>query len=181
MVDNPTTSPEPTDDSERGRRFEAVLGAYFEALDAGQSPDRQELLTRHPDLAAELAEFFAEQDRFHRLVAPQRPESSEPGAAASAETQDHSLAGMAGISRRCRLAMTVGILAMVIAPEACAPRGPESAPLSKEAKALLEKMEKMRPPRVKKSPPRHVNGQAGGKGRASDPRSSPRRPAPGHQ
>jgi WD40 repeat protein len=79
MADEPTISHEPTDDPERRRRFEAVLGAYFEALDAGQSPDRQDLLARHLDLAAELAEFFAEQDRFHRLVAPLRPESTEPG------------------------------------------------------------------------------------------------------
>ena len=74
-----TISHEPSEDPERRRRFEAALGAYFEALDAGQSPDREELLARHPDLAAELAEFFAEQDRFHRLVAPLRPESTEPG------------------------------------------------------------------------------------------------------
>src|SRR3954471_14621390 len=68
-----------TEDPERRRRFEAALGTYFEALDAGQSPDRQELLARHPELAAELAAFFAEQECFHRLVAPLRPEASEPG------------------------------------------------------------------------------------------------------
>src|SRR6516162_1129530 len=79
MADEPTISQKPTIEPERRRRFEAVLGSYFEALDAGQSPDRQELLARHPDLPAELAEFFAEQDRFHRLVAPLRTESPEPG------------------------------------------------------------------------------------------------------
>src|SRR5947207_1679734 len=78
MGDDPTIPREPTDEPEQRRRFEAVLGAYFEALDAGQSPDRQEFLVRHLDLAPELAEFFAEQDRFHRLVAPLRPESTEP-------------------------------------------------------------------------------------------------------
>src|SRR5262249_31978571 len=61
MADEPTITQEPTADTERRRLFETVLGAYFEALDAGRSPDRQELLTRPPDLAAELAAFFAEQ------------------------------------------------------------------------------------------------------------------------
>jgi tRNA A-37 threonylcarbamoyl transferase component Bud32 len=81
MADEPTNHDEPTDDPERRRRFEAALGAYFEALDAGQLPNRQELLAGHPDLAAELTEFFAAQDRLHRLIAPPRPESTRPGQA----------------------------------------------------------------------------------------------------
>src|SRR5262249_19646839 len=79
MADEPTISQEPTDDPERRRRFEAVLGASFPALGAGQWPDRQGLWARNRALAAELAEFFAEQDRFHRMVAPLRPESAEAG------------------------------------------------------------------------------------------------------
>src|SRR4051812_10487754 len=73
---------EPTGDAERRHRFESALGAYFEALDAGHEPDRDALLARHPDLAAELAAFFDQQDRFHRLVAPLRPGSTEPPPAA---------------------------------------------------------------------------------------------------
>src|SRR5262245_66075362 len=52
------------------------------------------------------------------------------------------------ILRRFRLAMTACVLASVMALGACAPRGPETAPLPKEADALLEKM---RLPRVLKS------------------------------
>jgi hypothetical protein len=76
MINDPTIPHQPNEDAEQQRRFEAVLGAYFEALDAGQSPNRQELLDRNPDLATDLAEFFAEQDRFHDLVAPLRDDST---------------------------------------------------------------------------------------------------------
>jgi WD40 repeat protein len=78
MGNDPTIPHEPNETPERRRRFESVLGAYFEALDAGQSPDRRELIGRHPELAEDLAEFFAEQDHFHHLVAPLRDESSHP-------------------------------------------------------------------------------------------------------
>ena len=43
-----------------------------QAIEEGQCPDRDELLVRHPDLAAELTEFFADQDQFDRLMSPLR-------------------------------------------------------------------------------------------------------------
>jgi tetratricopeptide (TPR) repeat protein len=58
--------------SERERLLDEVLGSYFEALAAGRAPDRQELLARHPDLALELADFFADEEAVDRWTASLR-------------------------------------------------------------------------------------------------------------
>ena len=61
------------DVSERERRLDEVLGSYFKALAAGRAPDRQEVQAQHPDLAAELADFFADEEAVERWTASLRP------------------------------------------------------------------------------------------------------------
>ncbi len=48
--------------AEREQRLDELVTAYLQDLEAGREPDRQELLHRHPDLAADLAQFFEDQD-----------------------------------------------------------------------------------------------------------------------
>jgi WD40 repeat protein len=52
--------------------FEDLVLTYLTAVDAGQAPDRQEFLKRHPEFASELAAFFADQDEAASYVAPLR-------------------------------------------------------------------------------------------------------------
>src|SRR5690348_5669491 len=83
---------ETTDHADRDRRIGQVLAAYDAARDAGQAPDRAALLRQHPDLAEDLAAYFARHDRLEHLVEPLRPiaPASPPDTQADAgATADH--------------------------------------------------------------------------------------------
>jgi len=85
-------------DRERERQLYEILAAYFEAVEAGQAPDRTEWLARYPDRAEEIAGFLKEQDRLLKITEPLRPsaevEASEDSVSAPATTAGDVTAGL---------------------------------------------------------------------------------------
>ena len=53
---------------ERERRLDEVVTAYLKAVEAGELPNREEWLARHPGFASELAAFFDAQEQVDQLA-----------------------------------------------------------------------------------------------------------------
>src|SRR5262245_19894761 len=136
-----------TGNAEREQRLDDVVAAYLRAAASGHPPDREALLARHPDLAAELAAFFANQDAVARLAAPlrrfagsthvvastdlepwpaTRPSGGQPGALTLGDYQVLEEIGRGGMgvvfkARHLRLDRTVAL--KLISPAVCAGPG----------------------------------------------------------
>ena len=62
----------PNDPTESFAGLDQVIADYLQAVEAGQVPNRDELLARHPDLAEPLRAFLADLDRVDLQAAPLR-------------------------------------------------------------------------------------------------------------
>lgn len=64
-----------SDKSERDLRLDELATAYLKELELGQKPAQAEWLARYPDLADELAGFFAAMEHVDQIAAPLRVSS----------------------------------------------------------------------------------------------------------
>ncbi len=62
----------PNDPTMSHDSLDAVIAAYMLAVEAGEVPNREELLERHPEHAEWLRSFFTDLDRMDRVAAPLR-------------------------------------------------------------------------------------------------------------
>jgi eukaryotic-like serine/threonine-protein kinase len=89
----------------REQLLDRLVTAYLEALETGDRPERAQWLARHPELATELAEFFADQDRLERVAAPLREVAQ---AVQGEETPDLSRTSEGGEPGRLPSAASLG-------------------------------------------------------------------------
>ena len=58
------------DSMERERTLDDIIGAYYDRCISGPPPDPLDWIRSHRDFAADLADFFFQQNRLHLLAAP---------------------------------------------------------------------------------------------------------------
>jgi serine/threonine-protein kinase len=68
MSDNDTSTQH--DFGSHNNHLDEIVADYLRAVERGDSPNREDLLTRHPELADELREFFADHDRIAQIARP---------------------------------------------------------------------------------------------------------------
>ncbi len=60
------------DSSAREQRVNEVIAAYLKAVDAGQTPDPDEFIAQHRDVAGDLESFLTNRNQFEHLAEPLR-------------------------------------------------------------------------------------------------------------
>jgi WD40 repeat protein/tRNA A-37 threonylcarbamoyl transferase component Bud32 len=83
---------------DREARVDEIVAEYIRETEAGRAPDRLRLLARHPDLAGDLALFFADRDRVERWARPFR-DGELPGPATRPESDGRPDPGSAETTR----------------------------------------------------------------------------------
>jgi WD40 repeat protein/tRNA A-37 threonylcarbamoyl transferase component Bud32 len=64
--------------TERERMLDEVVTSYLQAKEAGRTQDREELIAKHPDLAADLRAYFAAESQVQRVAAPLQADLDAP-------------------------------------------------------------------------------------------------------
>jgi WD40 repeat protein len=87
---------------DREARLEGAIAEYLREAEAGQEPDREAFLARHPDLADDLRSFLADRDYLRRLAPPPEdsgatephgPTAADPGLGTVRYFGDYELVG----------------------------------------------------------------------------------------
>jgi serine/threonine-protein kinase len=81
--------PKPAKSAGHADRLDEAVTGYLEAVEAGRTPSRDDWLSRYRDVAAELAEFFADQDRVECRTANLRAIAKAVASASPSPLQLH--------------------------------------------------------------------------------------------
>ena len=50
------------------QRLDSAIADYLQEVEAGRTPDRRRFLALHPEIAKDLASFFADEDRVKNMA-----------------------------------------------------------------------------------------------------------------
>ena len=84
----PPVAPEPSDD-----RVQAALREYFERVDRGEVPDRDEFVAARPEIAKELRSYLEAEEQIRKLAGP-----AGPSRRSATSTQSFALHGQETIA-----------------------------------------------------------------------------------